>query len=52
MRKTEGEKIAQDLNERINEIEEKVVTGENASHSMLHENQEVDQLVSRFIWKE
>lgn len=40
------------LKQRGNEIEEKVVTGENASHSMLHENQEVDQLVSRFIWKE
>lgn len=27
------------LKQRGNEIEEKVVTGENASHSMLHENQ-------------
>ncbi len=40
------------LKQRGNEIEEKVVTGENASHSMLHENQEVDQLVTWIIWKE
>ncbi|MGC3085761.1 alpha/beta hydrolase, partial [Enterococcus faecium] len=40
------------LKQRGNEIEEKVVTGEKASHSMLHENQEVDQLVSRYIWNE
>ena len=34
------------------EVEEKIVKGENAAHSMLHENQEVDQLVSRFVWNE
>ena len=37
------------LKQHGNEVEEKIVKGENAAHSMLHENQEVDQLVSRFV---
>ncbi|AII39863.1 MULTISPECIES: alpha/beta fold hydrolase [Enterococcus] len=40
------------LKQHGNEVEEKIVKGENAAHSMLHENQEVDQLVSRFVWNE
>ncbi len=38
------------LKQHGNPVEEKVVKGENAAHSMLHENQEVDQLVRQFIW--
>ena len=37
MRKTEGEKIAQDLNERINEIEEKVKKISSLSTGLIEE---------------
>lgn len=38
------------LKQNENPVEEKVVEGENAAHSMLHENQEVDRLVQQFVW--
>ena len=38
------------LKQNGNPVEEKVVEGENAAHSMLHENQEVDRLVQQFVW--
>ena len=38
------------LKQNGNPVEEKVVEGENATHSMLHENQEVDRLVQQFVW--
>jgi len=31
-------------------VEEKVITGENVTHSMLHENKEVDALTRQFLW--
>ncbi|OTP10419.1 hypothetical protein A5844_002119 [Enterococcus sp. 10A9_DIV0425] len=34
-----------------NEITEQIIQGTNASHSMLHENKEVDQAVNQFLWK-
>ncbi|MBO0480817.1 alpha/beta fold hydrolase [Candidatus Enterococcus courvalinii] len=40
------------LTQHGNQVEEHVVEGDNASHSMLHENQEVDQLVQKFLWEE
>ncbi|GMC01528.1 alpha/beta fold hydrolase [Enterococcus thailandicus] len=40
------------LTQHGNQVKEKVIEGDNASHSMLHENQEVDQLVQKFIWEE
>lgn len=38
------------LQQHGNKIEEKIITGENVTHSMLHENQEVDVFTRRFIW--
>ena len=38
------------LKQNENPVEEKVVEGENAAHSMLHENQEVARLVQQFVW--
>lgn len=38
------------LEQNGNEVKEEIVTGDNAAHSMLHENPQVDQLVTRFIW--
>ncbi|MBF8807426.1 MAG: alpha/beta fold hydrolase [Enterococcus lacertideformus] len=39
------------LKQHGNVVEEKVIKGENASHSMLHENQKIDREVSQFLWK-
>lgn len=39
------------LTQHGNQVEEHVVEGDNASHSMLHENQEVDKLVQKFLWE-
>ena len=38
------------LKQHGNPVMEKVEEGEGASHSMLHENEEVDREVSRFLW--
>ena len=38
------------LNQHGNAVEKRIVKGENTTHSMLHENQEVDTLIRQFIW--
>ncbi|MGX7173130.1 alpha/beta fold hydrolase [Enterococcus ratti] len=38
------------LKQHGNTIAEKIITGKNATHSMLHENQEVDASIRQFIW--
>lgn len=38
------------LKQHGNQVEEKVITGENVTHSMLHENKEVDALTRQFLW--
>ncbi|MBO1299726.1 MULTISPECIES: alpha/beta fold hydrolase [unclassified Enterococcus] len=38
------------LKQHGNPVTEKVEEGEGASHSMLHENEEVDREVSQFLW--
>lgn len=38
------------LNQHGNAVEKRIVKGEDTTHSMLHENQEVDTLIRQFIW--
>lgn len=38
------------LKQHGNQVEEKVITGENVTHSMLHENKEVDAFTRQFLW--
>ena len=38
------------LRQRGTQVTSQIIKGENAQHSQLHENPEVDQLLIEFLW--